>query len=47
MMNVMFYYNANIVPIVYKNNFLADFFRNFHVEMFAALKTDNSLFYRL
>lgn len=46
MMNVMFYYNANIVPIVYKNNILSDFFHNFHVEMFAAFKTDNSLFYR-
>lgn len=38
MMNVMFYYNANIVPIVYKNNFLADFFRILHFENHFSLK---------
>lgn len=27
-----YYYNANIVPIVYKNNILSDYFRILHFE---------------
>ena len=38
MMNVMFFYNANIVPIVYKNNILSDYFRILHFENHFPLK---------